>query len=70
MVIVVPEPSQPASHAGWTSPPERVKAVDPHHERLEPLLDEVALAVLELSAQLTPGESGQIPTGVDEKLGI
>ena len=69
-VVVIPEPSQPAPSAGWTPPPKRVKAVDSHRHGLKQLLDEVALAVVELTAQLTPSESGQIPTGVDEKLGI
>lgn len=69
-IIVMLEPSQPAPRAGWTPPLKRVKAVDPHRHSLEQFLDKVALAVVEMTAQLTPSESGQIPTGVDEELGI
>lgn len=37
VVVVVPEPSQPAGSAGWTASPERVEAVDPHWNNLKPL---------------------------------
>ena len=70
VIIVMLEPSQPAPCAGWTPPPNRVKAVDPHCHGLKQLLDQVTLTVVGLTAQLTPGESSQIPAGVDEKLGI
>ena len=70
VVVVMLEPSQPAPCAGWTPPPKRVKTIDPHRHGLKQLLDQITLSVVELSAQLTPGESSQIPTGVDEKLGI
>ena len=70
VVIMVSEPSQPAPSAGWTPPPERVKAIDPHRDGLKPLFDAVAFAVVELPAQLLTSECRQIPTGVDKKLGI
>ena len=70
VVVVMLEPSQPAPCAGWTPPPERVKAADPHCHGLKQLLDQITLSVVELSAQLTLGKSSQIPAGVDEKLGI
>ena len=47
-----------------------MKTIDPHRHGLKQLLDQITLTVVELSAQLTPGESSQIPAGVDEKLGI
>jgi hypothetical protein len=70
VVIVVSEPSQPAPSAGWTPPPERVKAIDPHRDRLKPLFDAIPFAVVELPAQLLTSERCQIPTGIDEKVGI
>ena len=70
VITVMVEPSQPAYGAGWTPPPKRVKAIDPHRHGLKQLLDQITLTVVELAAQLTPGEGGQIPAGVDEKSGI
>jgi hypothetical protein len=52
VVVVVPEPSQPAPSAGWTPPPERLKAVDPHRHGLEPLLDKIPLAVVESTTEI------------------
>lgn len=70
VVVVMLEPSQSAPCTGWTPPPERVKAVDSHRHGLEQLLDQIPLGVVEVTAQLTSSENGQIPTSVDEKLGI
>ena len=70
VIVVMLEPSQPAPCAGWTPPPERVKAVDPHRHGLKQLLDQITLTVVELAAQLTSGEGSQILAGVDEKFGI
>ena len=47
VVVMMSEPSQPAPRAGWTSSPERVKAIDPHRNGLEPLLDGIPLTVIE-----------------------
>ena len=54
VVVMVSESSQPAPSAGWTPPPERVKAVDPHHHSLEPLFDVISLAVIQATAQPKP----------------
>ena len=66
VVVVVPEPSQPVPRAGWTPSPERVKAVDPHYKRLEPLLDEVPIAVFDPTVQIVLREGGQVAHAVDQ----
>jgi len=70
MVVVVFEALQPAASAGLTAPPERVKAVDPHRDRLKPLFDIVSLIVVELTAQLAASEGSQIARRIDQKFGV
>lgn len=53
-----------------TASPKRVEAVDPHHDGLNPLFDEVSLVILELTAQFSPSEGSQIPSSIDEKLRV
>ena len=47
-----------------------MKAVDPHRDRLEPFFDVVPLTIVEPTAQLVSKQGSQVPTSVDEKLGI
>jgi hypothetical protein len=47
-----------------------VKAVDSHRHGLEPFLDVVPLAIVELTAQRTPSQGSQIAAGIDEKLDV
>lgn len=70
MVVVVSEPARPAASADWTAPPKRAKAVDSHRDHLKPLLYVIALAVVELAAQLTASKGGQIAAGINEKHGV
>ena len=67
---MVSEASQPAASAGWTAPPERMKAVDPHRNGLKPLFDVVSLAVVELTAQFLTSKGSQIATSIHEKLSL
>ncbi len=64
---MVSEASQPAACTGWTAPPERVKAVDPHRHGLKPLFDVVSLAVVELTAQFPTSKGSQIAPSIHEK---
>jgi hypothetical protein len=64
------EPPQAAACARLTAPPKGVKAVDSHRHGLEPFFDVVPLSVVELTAQLVSREGSQIPTHIDQKLGV
>jgi hypothetical protein len=44
-----------------------MEAIDPHCERLEPLFDQISVDVVEVTAQITPRERGQVAYPVDEK---
>lgn len=47
-----------------------MNAVDPHRHRLDPLLDGVPVAVVELTAQLTTSNPCQIAASINQKLGV
>jgi len=47
-----------------------VKAVDSHRHGLEPFLDVVPLAIVELTAQRTPSQGSQIAASINQKLGV
>ena len=70
VVVVVSEPLEPAASALRTAPPERMKAVDSHRQRLKPFLDVVSLTVLELTAQSSAKQGSQVASGIDQKLGV
>ena len=67
VVVAASEPSQPAASAGWTAPPEGVKAVNPHGDSSEPLFDVVPVAILELTARFSSREGSQIAASINEK---
>ena len=64
-VVIVNESPQPAANAGRTAVPSRIEAVRPLFERLEPPLDVVPAAVLDLTAQSQSGQSGPIAEAID-----
>ncbi len=55
------------SDARPTADPRVMEATDPHFEGVKPLLDQVFLDVVELTAQPEPSEGSQIAVAVDEK---
>ena len=65
-IVVVNEPPQPAADAGRTAVPGRIEAVCPLFECLEPPLDVVPAAVLDLTAQSQSGQSGPIAEAIDQ----
>ena len=66
-VIVVDEPPQPAANAGRTAVPRRIEAVRSLFERLEPPLDVVPAAILHVTAQSQPRQSGPIAEAIDQQ---
>lgn len=52
---MTPESPQSAPSTGLTAPPERVEAVDPHRQGLEPLFDVVPIALVETEIHETTG---------------
>ncbi len=41
--------------------------VDPHHERLEPFLNEIPNDVIQVTAEIAPCKAGQVAHSVNEK---
>lgn len=66
-IIVVDEGSEPALRAGAAAGPCAVKPIDSHRQRLKPLLDFVAVSILELTAEIAPREGGQVAKSVDKE---
>ena len=70
VVVVVSEPLRPATSARGTTPPERIKTVDSHRQRLKPFFDGVSLTVLELTAQPPAKQGRQVAGCIHQKLGV
>jgi len=47
-----------------------VEPCDPHRERLKQLFDDIAISVVEVTAQIGLCEGGEIAHAVDEKLRV
>lgn len=67
-IVVVEEASQPAFRAGLAGVPRLMEAVNPHRNRLKEFLNDVSVAVIEISAEISPGKSGEIAHPVNERL--
>lgn len=65
--LMVSEASEPLFRAGLTAPPERVKAVNPHSNSLEPFSDVVPCSIVGLTAQFTASKGSQIAASINEK---
>ena len=70
MVVVTGVGSQPALGAWLTAVPCLMEPCDPHRERLKQLFDDVAVSVVEVTAQIGLWEGGEIAHAVDEKLRV
>lgn len=68
-IIVGGEGGQPACGAGWPAVPGIVEAFQPHFQRLKPFLDQVAVLIVEVTAQIAPRQGGQVAHAVNQKLG-
>ena len=70
VIVIMGIGSQPALGAWLTAVPGSVKPFDPHHERLKQLLDNVAVGIVEVTADISLCESSQIAHAVDEELRV
>ena len=67
-IVVVNEPREPAANAGRTAVPGRTEAIRSLFERLDPPLNVVPAAVLDLTAQSQPGQSGPVAEAINQQL--
>lgn len=70
VIVVVEEASQPTFRTGLTGVPSLMEASNPHRNRLKEFLNDVAVAVIEVSAEISPGKSGKIAHPINKELGI
>ena len=66
-IILLDEDSEPLLGAGLTAHPRRMKAVDPHSERMKPLFDVVSERIVKPTAQIEAREDTQIAVAIDQK---
>ena len=65
--VVMDEGGEPALHPGSPAHPGLVKPIDPHRKRLQPLLDEIPINVVQVIAEIAPRQSDQVAHTIDEK---
>jgi hypothetical protein len=61
------EGGEPAPDAGSPAHPRLMKLIDPHRQCLKPLLDQIPVNIVQVTAQIAPRECGQVAHAIDEK---